>query len=435
MTTPQTNGNGAVPDGWRWVRLEDVAEVNPRRPSLTVEADTPVTFIPMAAIGENLAGIQAREQRPYNAVNGGYTYFEENDVLFAKITPCLQNGKHALARGLSGGFGFGTTEVHVIRPGVAIEPRHLFRVITQQASIDKCVRNFTGTAGQQRVQPETLRSFSILLPPLVEQRAIAAVLDSIDEAIERTEEVIAATEALRDSLLHELLTRGVPGWHTQWNEVPGIGTIPAAWHVVRLGDLLELDQPGAWGQEPYDDGAVPVLRATNLTKDGRIDPTRIVRRQLSDRDLVKRQMVSDDILLERSGGGPGAPVGRVALIGGLAPIYCSNFCQQLRFDTSRTYQPFMFRFLWRLYCLGFTSRLEHRTTGIRNLDYSAYLSLPVYLPTISEQMTIAAWLDAADESVEQVRAVLSKRIDVKFSVADTLLTGHGRVIDPEEVLG
>ena len=65
------------------------------------------------------------------------------------------------------------------------------------------------------------------------------MLDSIDEAIERTEAVIAATERLRDALLHELLTRGVPGWHTEWKEVPGIGTIPADWEVVRLGDVAK----------------------------------------------------------------------------------------------------------------------------------------------------------------------------------------------------
>ena len=102
-------------------------------------------------------------------------------------------------------------------------------------SMDRCSKSFTGTAGQQRVQPETLKDLPILLPPLPEQRAIAAVLDSIDDAIERTEAVIAATEQLRDSLLHELLTRGVPGWHTEWKDLPGLGTIPADWEVVRLG--------------------------------------------------------------------------------------------------------------------------------------------------------------------------------------------------------
>ena len=79
----------------------------------------------------------------------------------------------------------------------------------------------------------------VSLPPLPEQRAIAGVLDSIDEAIESAEAVIVATERLRDALLHELLTRGVPGWHTEWKDVPGIGTIPTDWEVVRLGDKIE----------------------------------------------------------------------------------------------------------------------------------------------------------------------------------------------------
>ena len=78
------------------------------------------------------------------------------------------------------------------------------------------------------------------LPPLPEQQAIATVLDSIDEAIERTNAVIAATERLRDSLLHELLTRGVPGWHSEWNTRWAVGTIPADWEVVRLGDVCEV---------------------------------------------------------------------------------------------------------------------------------------------------------------------------------------------------
>ena len=91
----------------------------------------------------------------------------------------------------------------------------------------------TGIPGLNRDDVYTLTR---LLPPLKEQRAIAAVLDSIDDAIERTDAVTAATEQLRDSLLHELLTRGVPGWHTAWQEVPGLGTMPADWEVVRLGE-------------------------------------------------------------------------------------------------------------------------------------------------------------------------------------------------------
>ena len=224
-----------IPEGWQLVRLEDVAAVNPRRPRLSVLAGTPVTFLPMAAIAEGSQGIIARESRPYSEVATGYTYFEENDFLFAKITPCLQNGKHALATGLKGGFGFGTTEFHVVRASNSLAAPFMFRLLTQAHIIDHCAKSFTETAGQQRVQPEILKDLPILFPLLPEQWAIAAVLDSIDDAIERTEAVIAATEQLRDSLLQQLLTRGIPGWHTEWKDVPGLGKIPANWEVMRLG--------------------------------------------------------------------------------------------------------------------------------------------------------------------------------------------------------
>ena len=105
------------------------------------------------------------------------------------------------------------------------------------------------------------------IPPLPEQRSIAAVLDSIDDAIECTEAVIASTEQLRDSLLHELLTRGVPGWHTAWEEVPGLGTMPADWEVVRLGEACDSIQDGDW-IESKDQGGQDyrLLQLSNLNQ-------------------------------------------------------------------------------------------------------------------------------------------------------------------------
>ena len=200
-------GIGTIPAAWDVVRLGDVAEVNPRRPKLDVEAQTLLTFIPMAAVAENCSGIASLEQREYREIASGYTYFEEDDVLFAKITPCLQNGKHALACGLIGGFGFGTTEFHVIRAGSGIDPRHLFRVLTQPFNIDKCARSFSGTAGQQRVQPETIKSLPIrVLPPLPEQRAIAKLLDGVDVTLAAARREREGLQLLKESTADALLT-------------------------------------------------------------------------------------------------------------------------------------------------------------------------------------------------------------------------------------
>src|SRR5690606_21726303 len=98
-------------------------------------------------------------------------------------------------------------------PGPDLDARFLFHFAVANGPV--LARQSTGTtvAG---TSVESLRRLTMLVPPLPEQRAIAAVLDAIDEAIERTQAVIAATETLRKALLHDLLTRGVPGWHTEW---------------------------------------------------------------------------------------------------------------------------------------------------------------------------------------------------------------------------
>ena len=113
-----------------------------------------------------------------------------------------------------------------------------------QALLQARLPSLASQTAQPLLTQSALGGVALLLPPLPEQRAIAAVLDSIDEAIERTEEVIAAIERLRDALLHELLTRGLPGRHTAWKDVPGLGTVPACWEGGAVGGCA-VGQP-AW---------------------------------------------------------------------------------------------------------------------------------------------------------------------------------------------
>ena len=135
-----------------------------------------------------------------------------------------------------------------------------------------CVSNRRGelqrrAAGStfREVSRDSVRSLPILLPPLSEQRAIADVLDAINEAIERTEAVIDATERLRGALLHDLLTRGVPGWHSEWREVPGLGTVPTAWDVVRLGERAKILSGAAFSSAYFSSNeGLPLIRNRDI---------------------------------------------------------------------------------------------------------------------------------------------------------------------------
>ena len=122
----------------------------------------------------------------------------------------------------------------------AVDGAFLAEVLTSSESRKQFARIANGVT-RFGLTLDATKAFPILLPPLPEQRAIAAVLDSIDDAIEGAGAVIAATGQLRDSLLHDLLTRGLPGQHTEFRDVPGLGTIPADWEVVRLGDVATVE--------------------------------------------------------------------------------------------------------------------------------------------------------------------------------------------------
>ena len=110
-----------LPQRWAWVALGEVAHINPRKPAdLSFPPQRETTFVPMPSVDGEQGRIVQPEVKPFSAVARGYTYFENRDVLFAKITPCMQNGKHVIADGLMGGFAFGSTEFHVLRAGSSI---------------------------------------------------------------------------------------------------------------------------------------------------------------------------------------------------------------------------------------------------------------------------------------------------------------------------
>ena len=202
-------GETNLPSGWKWATLSEVAVINPRRiGQIAFAPDTPITFVPMRSVSEHSGTITLPEVKPLSEVSRGYTYFEEGDVLFAKITPCLQNGKHAIAQNLANGFGFGTTEFHVLRPNAQITADWIHKFLRQPKVLSEATRHFRGAVGQQRVPKEFLMNLRIPLPPLTEQKRIVAILN---EQIAAAEEIrIAAKERLEAALaLHQAFSISV----------------------------------------------------------------------------------------------------------------------------------------------------------------------------------------------------------------------------------
>jgi type I restriction enzyme S subunit len=167
-----------LPRGWVETSIQDVCYVNPRR-DVDLDLDDLVSFVPMPALDEFSGEITRPIQRPLRQVAKGFTQFLEGDVLFAKITPSMENGKSAVARHLTNGIGFGSTEFHVLRSTGVIEPDYLWRYLRQQEFRDNAAAVMTGAVGQLRVPTEYLKKHPIPLAPLTEQRRIVAKLDAL----------------------------------------------------------------------------------------------------------------------------------------------------------------------------------------------------------------------------------------------------------------
>ena len=163
-------------------RLGECCILNPRRPNIALCDTDKVSFIPMPAVSEDGYLVDMTDEE-YGKVKKGFTYFENNDVLFAKITPCMENGKGAIVHGLTNGIGMGSTEFHVLRPINGISSPYWLLALTRMPIFrERAAKNMSGTGGQKRVSASYLDHFMVGLPAMEEQRRFEAIYRQADKS-------------------------------------------------------------------------------------------------------------------------------------------------------------------------------------------------------------------------------------------------------------
>ncbi|AOU97593.1 hypothetical protein BI364_06135 [Acidihalobacter yilgarnensis] len=238
------------------VAISKVAEVNPRlhindKPK---PQDT-VSFVPMASVSEETLSIEAPEDRPYAEVAKGYTPFQRGDIILAKITPCFENGKMAHATQLPHRQAFGSTEFHVIRPGKEVDGVYLFHLLRDPYIRRAGQMKMKGAAGQRRVPAEFFANLKIPLPPLAEQKRIAAILDAADALRAKRRETLAQLDTLLQSTFLDLFGDPV--------------TNPKGWEVSSLDRVITVEHGFAFKSEYFSDhGDYIVLTPGSFYEDG-----------------------------------------------------------------------------------------------------------------------------------------------------------------------
>jgi len=418
-----------LPPGWVWGTIGDVAIVNPTTRKASIPDDLNVSFVPMAAVTEVSGRINLSEARPARVLKPkSYRSFVDGDVLVAKITPSMENGKAAVARGLENSIGFGSTEFHVLRPLETMFAKYLFHYVVRESFRAKAARAMTGTAGQLRVPPDFLRTAPIPIAPPAEQERIVAAIDEhfsrLDAAEATLRQILTRLDALRSAILADAFNP-----HRQ---------LPSRWQIERLEDLLDHSIGGLWGSPAgEDEHDVAVIRVTELQDHGTLSMRTAAKRSVTKRQLSSRLLRIGDLVLEKSGGGPTTPVGRVALFPGhTRDAICTNFMQLMRPNTELVQSGFLHWQLHFRYVSGATAPLNKGSGNIRNLQTKEYLRQLVALPPMHEQIRISRGIEERFARTRQLELAVSEALarlaGLRRSVLAAAFSGQLGTQDPDD---
>lgn len=188
---------GELPGSWETAELVEICSINPSIDKSAISDDLIVSFVPMPAVETESGEINVSATRQFGEVKKGYTPFREGDVLFAKITPCMENGKMAVVPTLHNGLGFGSTEFHVLRAATGIRPQFVYYFVSSRAFRHVAEHNMSGAVGQRRVTTPYLGACKIPVPPTAEQHRIVA---KIEELFSELDQGVTSLKTARDQL-------------------------------------------------------------------------------------------------------------------------------------------------------------------------------------------------------------------------------------------
>ena len=388
-TLPPADQPYPVPENWVWVKLGEIVQINPPKHKPNISEEELCSFLPMSAISEESGSISTIEEQPYQKVKTGYTSFQENDVLFAKITPCMENGKAAIARNLKHGFGFGSTEFFVLRCSQRILNQFLYYFVRSKSFRDEAQPNMTGSVGQKRVPRKFLSDYHFPLSPLPEQRRIAAKLDALlgklREARTLMDEARESFALRRAAILHQAFS----------------GKLTAQWRAehrqseskkVKLNEVSLTIKIGPFGsmlhKADYITGGIPLINPVHIKGQKITSDLDFTVSQEKCIELSEYVLAENDIIMGRRG-----EMGRCALITKIEHgRLCGTGSLFIRPDKV-IYPQYLF---YALNSNDVKSYLKASSQGstMDNLNLKIIKNIEIPLPPLEEQREIVRQLDS-----------------------------------------
>jgi len=383
---------------WPAIRLRFVLEVDPAIPRKLTGSSTLASFLPMEAIGEDGDLVLATERRVSDLV-GGYTFVSNGDVLMAKVTPCFENGKGAIARSLTNGIGFATTEVYTLRPNSMLLNRYLDYLLRSRLFREYGVARLKGAGGLKRLSADDLRDFESRLPPKDEQRAIADYLDvetaKIDALIAKQQQLIETLQGRTMSVVTKAAWGGLDDVECGETGIDTAPKSPCHWRRMRnkylLEERFELSVTG-------DEEMLSVSHLTGVTP--RADKS--VNMFEAESTIGYRRVSPGDLVINTMWAWMGA-LGVSRDEGIVSPAY--GVYRFMRPGTE--IDPAYFDYLYRT--SAYVTEMTRHSRGIWSsrlrLYPESFLRLSAVVPPIDEQRRIADYLH---EQTGQIDALIEK---------------------------
>lgn len=404
-----------MPDEWVSVRLGDIACL--RRGTVKAIEDESIPYIALENIESN--GMLKGWGNACDSASPK-TVFKNGDTLYGKLRPNLKKVVRVHADGVC------STDILAIFGKEYIDDSFLSHLLRSGPFHGHAMQGITGTR-MPRTSWKHLQTFKLLLPPLSEQRIIASVLDSIDEVIESTEITIATIKSLHDALAHQLLTRGVPGWHTEWKIVKGIGAIPSGWKLCDFKDVAEVsfspvDKKSVAGEIP-----VRLCNYTDVFYSSYIHSgMNFMNATAKSNECTKWRLCEGDVLFTKDSETP-REIGIPAyVIEDMSDVLCGYHLGLARPRPDYIRGKFLTIVLASVESKRQLACIANGVTRF-GLTLQSVRSIKIPLPPLEEQDIIAATLDSFRELIEYTTKQLDALKNLKLAISDSLLTGRVRL--------
>ena len=416
------------------MRLKDVTTLAPQYVGNDIDGD--VSFVPMESLRNGNIDYQTI---PFRKAKGKYTYFGNNDLLVAKVTPCFENGNIAIAKNLLNDTGFGSSEIFILRPGKKVTSEYLFYLSQSGDFQGKACATMCGVGGLKRISPLFMRTYEFDIPTLAEQRRMIDYLDTKLSEIDRQVSLLTrkrdAYLRLKKSIINHAVTKGLDkNAKMKDSGIEWIGQVPEQWEVKRLKDVSYL-YSGLTGKAGEDfrcddvSKTKPYIPFTNILNNFKIDTSdfpRVVMTEGEEQNRVKE----NDILFLMSSEDYESIAKTAVVTGKIGEVYLNSFCRGLRFISKNVSAEFV---NYQLQSSNYRDALRFEARGFTriNIKVEKISSMFVTLPPLPEQRSIATYLDDKCGKIDSIVANLDKQIsrygDLKRSLIDEVITGKRAV--------